>query len=62
LHVLTSGDGYWTYVYSEILKQGKFGFQRKEKESNHLKKGWEINPIDEFKFFAQFVTILGNKT
>jgi TPR repeat protein len=51
LHVVTSGDGYWTYVYSEILKYGYYGFPKDEQKTNHLKVIWEKQPIDEFNFF-----------
>jgi hypothetical protein len=52
LHVLTFGDGYWTYRYSVILKYGASGFPKDEKESNYLKEIWEKQPIDEFNFFC----------
>jgi hypothetical protein len=51
LSVLTNGDGYWTYQYSEILFNGYFGFKKDIQESNRLKSIWKDQPIDPMNYF-----------
>jgi hypothetical protein len=52
--VLTSGDGYWTFVYSHILSYGVCGFPKDTEKSKQLKGIWESQPISTISYFDPF--------
>lgn len=51
LFVLTCGDGYWTYCYSQVLLNGSWDIQKNLTESTRLKRIWKTQPISEINYF-----------
>jgi TPR repeat protein len=53
--VLTSNDGFWTFIYSDFLLMGSYGISKDKEKGNELRKIWKTQPISEFNYFLPYI-------